>query len=131
MPKPQAPARRRERARQIRRPVVGHHALRAYALARKPRERALEKADRVGPLRSREDLGVGESARVVDADVDMLPTDPAHAGAPIAVNAMPDAADAPETLDVDVEELAGRRAFVAVHRRGRSQRREPSETHPA
>ena len=40
---------------------------------------------------------------------------------------MPDAADAAETLDIDVEELAGRGPFVASDRCARRQRREWAE----
>src|SRR5258705_11457021 len=45
----------------------------------------------------------------------------------IAGDAMPDAPDAPELLDVEVHELAGVRVLVAHHRGGGLERPQPGE----
>jgi hypothetical protein len=52
-------------------------------------------------------LGVGESGGVVDGDVDELPADATDSGCTVSMDAMTDAADAAELLDVHVDELAG------------------------
>ena len=62
---------------------------------------------------------------VVDADVDELPAGAARAALPaIAGDAVADALEAAELLDVDVDQLAGLLALVAAHRLGRLERRE-------
>src|SRR3954449_618722 len=71
-----------------------------------------------------EDLDVGQARAVVDADVHELPADPAAARRAVAVDAMPGPPDAPELLDVDVDQLAGQRTLVAVRRLGRFDRRQ-------
>ena len=48
----------------------------------------------------------------------------------VAGDAVADALEAAELLDVDVDQLAGMLALVAAHRLGRLQRREPVETQP-
>jgi len=55
--------------------------------------------------------------------VDVLPSDPAHPGGAIPVNAVADAGDAAQGLGVDVDELARPLALVAPDRRRRLQRR--------
>ncbi|MFN9214275.1 MAG: hypothetical protein ACK6DK_06830, partial [Gemmatimonadota bacterium] len=57
---------------------------------------------------------------IVDRHVDELPADAAGARTAVAVDAVPHAADLPELLDVEVDELAGLGSRVASHgRRGR------------
>ena len=63
------------------------------------------------------------------ADMDELPADAAAvalAGA-VAGDAVADALEAAELLDVDVDQLAGLLALVAAHRLGRLQGAEPVE----
>jgi len=93
----------------------------------KPGERALEEADGIRPGRRRQHFGVRQPARIVDADMHVLPADSLHAGAPIPRDPVPDAADAPEALDIDVEELAGGRPFVAQDRGPGRQRWKPPQ----
>ena len=76
-----------------------------------------------------EDFNVDEPGRVVDADVDVLPADPA-AGAPVAVDAVARPADPAELLDVDVHELARPLLLVAVSRFERLQPPELAEPDP-
>src|SRR5207249_2371645 len=71
-----------------------------------------------------EDFVVGEPGRVLDADVHELPAElarPAAAAAlvlalAVADHAMTRAADPTELLDVEVQQLAGPLALVAVRR---------------
>jgi hypothetical protein len=78
-----------------------------------------------------EHLRIGEAGVIVDHDVHVFPASHSAqttlaAGAPLggsaARHAMPGAPDAAELLDVDVDELAGMTALVAV---GRLRRLEP------
>jgi len=104
--------------------VVGEDALDLDAVAGKEDDGAVEKAGRGrGPFVG-EDFGVGETAVVVDGDVDVVPAAEAAAmavrvGAARASGAAWACADAlasrletAELLDVDVNELARTRALV-------------------
>lgn len=67
------------------------------------------------------DLGVSKSGVVVDGQVQGLPADAAArtlSGA-VAGDAMPDALEAAEFLDVDVDQFARLVALVATHGLGR------------
>ena len=64
----------------------------------------------------RQHFDVGRAAVVIDGDVDVFPAG-ADAAAPVRMNAVPDAQDAPERLDIEMDQLAGARALVAVHGR--------------
>ena len=110
------------------RAVVGQHALDRDAVAGVEGDRATQKPDgRCGPLVV-EDLGVGQARGIVDGDVHELPARPAAAGARgvgeragvvlfAAGDALAGAAlDASELLDIDVHQLAGAVAFVALGR---------------
>src|SRR5258708_18138243 len=78
-------------------------------------------------------FGNGDAGRVVDADVDELPAEPFAAPAPIALasaiagDAVSEAIDPAELLDVDVDELARVLPLVATHRLGRLPRPPPVE----
>lgn len=51
----------------------------------------------------------------------IAPADAAHAGPTIAMNAMADASDSPEGLEINVQQIAGRRPCVPLDRyRGRA-----------
>ena len=66
---------------------------------------------------------------VVDRQMHIFPADPAGvalAGA-VAGDAVADAIELAELLDVDVDDLAGRCALVAADRLGRLERRKPVE----
>jgi hypothetical protein len=65
------------------------------------------------------DFNVGEARRIVDRDVDVLIADPALFLREVAMNAMADAADATERLDVEVQEVARARPLVPLNRQRR------------
>src|SRR5262249_60224149 len=73
------------------------------------------------------DFDIGGPARIVDADVDEFPADPAGPVAPIAGDPVADPGNAAQLLDVDVHELARVCALVAPHRFGRRRRPQPAE----
>lgn len=62
------------------------------------------------------DRRVAEARVIIDADVQKLPTGPAHVVAPIAGDAMAHRLDAAELLGVEVEQFSRLFAFVAHHR---------------
>jgi len=115
----------RVQCREVRAAVVGEDALDLDAVAAVEGDRAVQERDRGCCFLVSEDLGVGEAAVVVDADVDELPADRAAVAAggvsaarPVAArrastNAFAGAArDPAELFDVDVDELAGSRALI-------------------
>jgi hypothetical protein len=57
--------------------VVGQYAFDNHAVATVESERALQEGDGRGRAFVCEDLGVGETAVVVDGDMDVLPAGPA------------------------------------------------------
>jgi hypothetical protein len=65
---------------------------------------------------------------VVDADVDELPADSSLMGPAIPMDTMANAADPPEFLDVEVEEISRTLALVADDRRLGDQLGEPLES---
>src|SRR4051812_41819699 len=93
--------------------IVGHHTGNRDAEVRVVGDCGLEEGDR-------EDLREGYAGGVVDADVDELPPNaPALAlTGSIAGDAMADAVEAAELLDIDVDQVAGMFALVAANRRG-------------
>ena len=66
-----------------------------------------------------EHFDVGQASGVIDADMQLLPDDPARACAPITVGAMSRPADASELPDVDVHEFARALALIPIGRLGR------------
>ncbi len=111
--------------------VVGHQPLDPDALGRVEAQRPPQKADAGCGLLVGEQLHVGEPGRVVDADVHELPAGAAGAPAWTALAggavARALAPDPPELLDVDVQELPGPLALVAIRRLGRLEARELAE----
>ena len=101
-------------ARAIRGAVVGQDARDADAAPGEVAHRPGQKARRrllgfVG-----EDFDVPEPRAVVDGHMHGLPADAGRPSAPIAVDAMPDAPDLPELLDVEMQQIAGHRPFVPI-----------------
>src|SRR3954470_20039091 len=66
-----------------------------------------------------QDLGKGDAGVVVDGDMDVLPADVAGIAFAVAMDAVADAADAAQFLDVEMEQIAGGLMLVANDRRGR------------
>src|SRR5215203_1858514 len=112
--------------------IVGHHTGNRDAEVRVVGDRGLEEGDSALLLLVREDLREGHPGGVVDADVDELPSDaPALAlTGSIAGDAMADAVEAAELFDIDVDQFAGMRAFVAANRRGGFERLDAVEAEP-
>jgi len=99
--------------------VVGENGAGLDSFAGKPGHGPLEEGDSRVLALIGEDLNIGESRVIIDADVDKLP---AAASSPLPVVAgdtMSDGADAAQLLDVQVQELTGKLLFVAPHRLGR------------
>ena len=115
--------------------VVGHHGLDVDAVADVEGDRPLQETDGGGGLLVVEDFDVGQAGGVVDADVHVLPADELSVAAgrvtsaraalqrSIAVDAVSGAAfgDPSELFDIDVQQLAGVAALVAVRWLGRLQ----------
>src|SRR5260221_8666281 len=85
--------------------------------------------NRLSSVRLRRLIGV-VAPSVVDADMNEFPAEAFAAAAPVALacaiagDAVADAIDPAELLDIDMDELAGVLALVAAHRLGRLQRRD-------
>lgn len=103
----------REGQRAIAAAVVGEDALDRDAERGVPRDRAREEAR--GGLRGllREHFDIRKARVIVDRDVHELPAAAVCASRVVAVDAMPDASDARELLDVEMHELTGSIALVA------------------
>jgi hypothetical protein len=86
--------------------VIGHDGLDADAATLEPGDGAFEKAGRRRGSLIGEDLGVGESGGVIDSDMDELPADAADLLGVVAMDAMTDAADTAQLLDIHVDQLA-------------------------
>src|SRR5215217_3409819 len=108
-------------------PIVGQQALDFDAVALEERHRSAQERDRGCRLLVWEHLGVGQTAAVVNGDVDELPAGRLAALAvavgegPVVVLAQPvadalsgAALDAAKPLDVDVDQLAGAGTLVAA-----------------
>jgi hypothetical protein len=105
---------RSEHARAIRRAVVGHDPRDRDAAPGEMVERAAEEPGRGGLGIVGQDLGIPEPGAVVDGHLDGLPPEPARAAGAVGMNAMPDATDLAQLLDVQMQAIAGRGPFVAV-----------------
>ena len=95
--------------------VVGHDALGGDAMRREPVQGVVEESHGAFLALVGHDGGEGQARGVVDGDVEVLPAGaalPALAAA-VAGDAVADAVDAAELLDVDVDQLARALALVA------------------
>jgi hypothetical protein len=86
------------------------------AAALEPGDGAFEKAGGGWGSFIGEDLRVGEARSVVDSDMDELPSDASRVLPTITGDAMTDAADAAQLLDIHVDELAGMLPLVSANR---------------
>ena len=114
-------------AADIGRAVVGHHPLDGDAQAGEPGDGALEEGDGTFLALVGQDLGVGKAGGIVDADMQEVPADAAAALGPVAGDAVADAVDPAELLDVEVDQLAGPCPLVAEDLRLGVERLEPTE----
>jgi hypothetical protein len=86
--------------------VIRHDRLNGDAAVVEPVDRTSEEGD--GRRRSfiGQNLGIGQSGGVVDGDMDELPADAASLDRVVPVDAVTDATDTAQLLDIDVDELA-------------------------
>src|SRR5262245_19079443 len=108
MPDPETATRERVRDRDVGGSVVCEHSFNRDAVAAVEGDCTAKEADCGRCFLVAEDLGVGETAVVVDRDVDELPPFLALVAAVMASagDPVPGPVDPAELLDVDVEELA-------------------------
>src|SRR5262249_50330396 len=83
--------------------------------AGKPAQGAGHKGLRVDRAIAAQHFDIRGAARIVDAHVDVLPADAPGAVPPVAGDAVAEAADATELLDIDMPERPPPRAFVPTH----------------
>jgi hypothetical protein len=102
-----------EAVRDVAGAVVRHDGLDSNALALEPGHGAFQEGDRGGGSLIGQDLGISQTGSVIDGNVDELPSDAADTSRAVTVDAMADAADPTQLLDVDVDELSGVFSLVA------------------
>jgi hypothetical protein len=101
-----------EAVRDVAGAVVGHDGLDRNAVALEPGHGAFQEGDRGGGSLIGQDLGISQTRSVIDGDVKELPSDASDTSGAVSVDAMADAADPTQFLDVDVDELS--RVFSLV-----------------
>jgi hypothetical protein len=118
-----------EREALIGRAVVGHDPLDRHAEALEPIQRTARESDGAFSALVRKNFTVGHAGRVIDRHVEKFPARATLVALPraIAGDAMADAINAAELLDVDVDQFAGPVALIANDQRFRIQRAQPSE----
>lgn len=98
----------------------------------RPNQGALEEGGGVVLALRWQDLGIGEPGRIIDGDVQEVPAMPSigvHART-ARREAMADAIDLAQLLDVEMDHLARPFPFVADHRRLRFEPVQPVEAEP-
>jgi hypothetical protein len=112
--------------------IVGHHPLDRHAEPRVEGDRGVEEGYGADGLLVGPDLGESDARVIVDTDVDILPTDPAAVAlaGPVAGDAVADALETSELLDIDVDQLSGALSFVATHGLGGLQVAQPAQSQP-
>ncbi len=82
---------------------------------------------------ARQDFGIGQARGVIDGHMQVLMADPSRSmmAGVLAGDAMADAVDLAQGLDIEVDQLAGRGALVADHLGLRIKRGQPSQTQAA
>ncbi len=116
-----------EEAGPVTRAVVAHEALGFDAEGGEVSQSAFEEKDGTVLALVGHDLSESQPGSVVDANMDELPSGPAHLIAPVPGHAVTGAHDFSQLFDIEVEELAGELALVTHHRRSRFQVAEPGQ----
>jgi hypothetical protein len=100
--------------------VAGHDAGDFDAQAFVISDRRFQELNGADGLFVRLDLGEGDARGVVDADMDEFPANAPAVALPPAVagNAVANALETPEFLDIDVDQLAGVFPLIALDRLG-------------
>jgi hypothetical protein len=102
-----------------------------------PGQRVFQEPDGALLLLVGHQRGVGQPRGIIDGDVEILPAQPLAAAAPaalagaVASDAVADAIDTAELLDVDMNQLAGPLALIADDLAGRLEGGEPAEAEAA
>jgi len=115
----------------ITRAVIAHETLRFNAQGSKVGQSALQEKDRTLVVLLRHDLGKSEPRSIVNTDMDIFPTGAAHRVTPVESHAVAWMDDLGQLFNIKVEQLAGKLALVAHHRRRRLEGTQASETMPA
>src|ERR1700730_8594063 len=105
-----------EGMRDVRRPIVGHDALDAYAAALEVGDGRFEEGGRGITAFIGSDAGERQAGVVVDGDVDVLPAGLAKGTAVIARDAMPYARDSAEFFRIKMQQLTGTLTLIATNR---------------
>jgi hypothetical protein len=121
MPQLPGPTHAGEAPRLIARAIVGEESPDGNPAAPKPHEGVPEKRGARAPALRPTDFDKRDPRRIVNRHVDILVADAAVLDRPVAMNAMADAANPAEGLDVQVKEVAGVRPLVALNDGGRLQ----------
>ena len=106
---------RREDARAIGHGVIREEPPHADPAAAKPRERPLQKCGAVRRIIGGEHFRIGEARRVVDGDMQIFPAGLARPPAAVAMDAMADAHDAAQALQIEVQQVADVGPLIALH----------------
>jgi hypothetical protein len=97
--------------------VVGEQAANGNAEAGVVGDGSMEKGSRGRGFLVRQDLREGDAGVVIDGDMDILPSGTMDAATTISGNATADGLEAADFLDVEVEQIAGKRVLVTNQRR--------------
>src|SRR5262245_4910231 len=127
MPEPRTVTALGEDMRPIPRSVIGQDPAHPDPQAAVPGERPPEERGDGHALLIGQDLDVGQSGGVIDRHVDVLPADAPDLSPPIAGDAMADATDPPEFLDIQVHQPARPGVLVSLDGHGGLERAEPTQ----
>ena len=108
--------------------VVGHDGLDSHSTTPEPSDRASKEGGRGRGSLVGQHFGVGQTGGIVDRDVDELPPDAADTSGAITVDAVADAADASELLDIDVDQFPRALLLVSDDGLSRFQTLSPRQT---
>ena len=106
-----------EHMRSVAGAVIGQDALHTDSAPPKPVHGPAQEGGHGRPLLVVEHLGIGHARAVVDTDVHELPANAARLPVAVAGDPMAHAPDAPELLDVQMQQLARSAPFVSHQRR--------------
>ena len=94
--------------------VVGEQPSDAQAAPAKPAQRPPEKSGAGWGVASSQDFHIRQPRRIIDRDVEKFVAHAAGAAPAIAVNAMADAPDAAQPLEIHMQQIAAVRPLIAL-----------------
>jgi hypothetical protein len=115
----------------VARTVIAHEALSFDTEGGEVSQGAFEEEHGAGLAFIGHDLGESQTGSIIDANMDELPSGPAHLIASIVSDAMTGAHDLAQLFDIEVEQLARALALIADHRRSRVQSAQTGQAVPA